>query len=128
MFVLGLGIMVWATLPPSQIVLDDSCRPQGGPPTLSAALYPGLFWSGQLDALVAERNDLLAQPARRERIEAETAILAGGIETRMSRLSRDEADDLAEKERRAAETQSALLRRINWVMHCESEIRQRFPE
>ncbi|SEH56639.1 hypothetical protein [Magnetospirillum fulvum] len=121
----GLAVMVWATWPPSQVALTDRCAPEKGPPVLAALLYPGPFWRGQLDAIGAERDDLLGKPARRARQDAESAQQTGGIESRMSRLSRDEADDPAEKERRALAQQSARMRRLVWLLQCETEIRQR---
>ncbi|CCG39819.1 hypothetical protein [Magnetospirillum molischianum] len=125
LLVLGLAAMVWATWPPSQVALNDHCEPQQGPPQLSATLYPGPFWRGQLDAIAAERSDLMAQPARRTRLEEESARQTGGIESRMNRLSRDETDDPAEKERREAAQQSTRMRRLAWLFLCETEIRQR---
>lgn len=122
---LGLAVLVWATWPPSQVALTDRCTPQKGPPGLAALLYPGPFWRGQLEAIAAERDDLLAQPARRARIDSDSAQQTGGIESRMSRLSRDEIDDPAEKERREMAQQSARMRRLVWLLECETRIRQR---
>jgi len=122
---LGLAVLIWATLPPSQVALTDRCEPQKGPPGLAALFYPGPFWRGQLEAIATERDDLLGQPARRARLEAESAQQTGGIESRMSRLSRDETDDPAEKERREAAQQSSRMRRLIWLMQCDAEIRQR---
>ncbi|EPY02328.1 hypothetical protein [Magnetospirillum fulvum] len=127
LILLGLGVIVliWATLPPSRIALTDRCEPEKGPPGLAALIYPGPFWRGQLEAIAAERNDLMAQPARRARLEEESAQQTGGIESRMTRLSREETDDPAEKERRDIARQSARMRRLAWLFQCDDEIRQR---
>lgn len=124
---LGLIVLVWATWPPSQVVLTDRCEPERGPPSLAALFYPGPFWRGQLDAIAAERDNLLAQPARRTRLDEESARQTGGIESRMSRLSRDETDDPAEKERREIARQSTRMRRLAWLLQCDTEIRQHHP-
>jgi len=130
LILLGLGVIVliWATWPPSQVALTDRCQPEKGPPGLAALLYPGPFWRGQLEAIAAERNDLMAQPARRARLDEESARQTGGIESRMSRLSRDEADDPAEKERREIARQSTRMRRLAWLFQCDAEIRQRLAQ
>lgn len=124
---LGVGVIVliWATLPPSRVALTDQCQPEKGPPGLAALLYPGPFWRGQLEAIAAERNDLMAQPARRARLDEESAQQTGGIESRMTRLSREEADDPAEKERREIARQSVRMRRLAWLYQCDADIRQR---
>jgi hypothetical protein len=123
----GLAFLGWAVLPPSSLSLDESCTPSGGPPSLSAALFPGLFWERQLVAVLAERDDLLARPARRARIDAQIRSEASAIEGRMDRLNREQGriDDRAEKERHDMAEQSARLKRVAWLMGCEADIRQK---
>lgn len=123
----GLGFLGWAVIPPSSLSLDESCKPGNGPPAISAALFPGAFWEKQLMAVLIERDDLLARPARRARIDAQIQAEASAIEGRMDRLNREQSrvDDRAEKERRDMAEQSARLKRIAWLMGCEGEIRQR---
>lgn len=126
----GVAVLGWATWPPDKVALDEGCGPLGGPASFSAALYRGGFWRAQLDAVVAERNDLLIQPARRERIKSEEereAREASPLESRMMRLSQDQnrVDDQAERERLEMARQSARLRRITWLMACEADIRRR---
>lgn len=123
----GLAFLGWAVLPPSALSIDESCSPVNGPAVLSATLFPGWFWSKQLAAAVAERDDLLSRPARRARIEAEIQREASNIEGRMDRLSREQTriDDRAEKERHDMAEQSARLKRVAWLMACEGEIRQK---
>ena len=100
---------------------------------LSALLYPGPFWRAQAEAVVAERDRLLTQPARRARIAAEAereAREATGFESRMTRLSRDEAgaDDREARERQAAAEQAARLRRLGVLIACEADIARRRAE
>lgn len=122
----GVAFLAWAVLPPSALSIDESCAPVSGPAALSARLFPGAFWRKQLDAVVAERDDLLARPARRARIEAQIKAEASAIEGRMDRLSREQTriDDRTEKERAEMAEQSARLKRLSWLMACEGEIRQ----
>ena len=126
----GLAVFFWATLPPSKVAFDDQCEPAGGPATFSAMIYRGSFWQSQLDAAIAERNDLLAQPARRARNQAEAEREARenpAMEERMMRLSRDQEriDDRYERERHEAALQSARLKRIALLMACETQISQK---
>ncbi len=126
----GLAFLVWAVLPPSSLALNESCAPQGGPASISAALFPGSFWEKQLTVVLAERDELLGRPARRARIEAELQREASAIEGRMDRLNREQSriDDRAEKERQEMAEQSARLKRVAWLMGCEGEIRQRLAK
>ncbi|KIL97241.1 hypothetical protein CCC_00302 [Paramagnetospirillum magnetotacticum MS-1] len=123
----GLAFLGWAVAPPSSLSLNESCGPGNGPPMLSAALFPGSFWEKQLVVVLAERDELLARPARRARIDAQIQAEASAIEGRMERLNREQSrvDDRAEKERRDMAEQSARLKRVAWLMGCEGEIRQR---
>jgi hypothetical protein len=126
----GIGLFFWATQPPDKVALDDQCQPAGGPAAFSAALYGNSFWRGQLDAVVAERDNLLTQPARRARADAELEREMRenpSREEKMMRLSRDQEriDDKIERERHEAALQSARLRRIAWLMACEADITQR---
>lgn len=126
----GVAFLVWAVLPPSSLAIDEACAPQGGPASISASLFPGTFWEKQLTSVVAERDDLLARPARRARIEAQIQREASNIEGRMDRLNREQSriDDRAEKERHDMAEQSARLKRVAWLMACEGEIRQRLAK
>jgi hypothetical protein len=126
----GLVLLGWAVMPPESLSLDPSCSPGGGPPAVSAVLFPGTFWSKQLEAVLAERDELLGRPARRARIEAQIQSEASAIEGRMDRLNREQSriDDRAEKERREMAEQRARLTRIAWLMECEGEIRQRLAK
>lgn len=126
----GLAFLVWAVLPPSSLALDESCAPQGGPAAIGASLFPGTFWEKQLTAVLIERDDLLARPARRARIDAQIKSEASAIEGRMDRLNREQGriDDRAEKERHDMAEQSARLKRVAWLMGCEGEIRQRLGQ
>ncbi|WP_043743322.1 hypothetical protein [Paramagnetospirillum magneticum] len=126
----GLAFLGWALLPPSSLSLNESCAPSNGPPSLSAALFPGTFWEKQLTAVLVERDELLARPARRARIDAQIKAEASAIEGRMDRLNReqDRIDSRAEKERHDMAEQSARLKRIAWLMGCEGEIRQRLAQ
>ena len=123
----GLALLGWAVLPPSSLSIDPSCSPNGGPPSVSAVLFPGTFWAKQLEAVLIERDELLGRPARRARIEAQIQSEASNIEGRMDRLNREQSriDDRAEKERHDMAEQSARLKRIAWLMGCEGEIRQK---
>ncbi|MDO8608452.1 MAG: hypothetical protein Q7R40_18120 [Phaeospirillum sp.] len=126
----GLGLFLWATLPPGKVVFNEECEPTGGPAAFSALIYPTSFWQSQLDAAMAERGDLLAQPARRARAAAEAEREARenpALEERMMRLSREQSrvDDRYEKERIEAALQSARLKRITLLMHCEGVIAQK---
>lgn len=129
----GLALFLWATLPPEKVSLNEDCSPAGGPAAFSALLYGGSFWRTQMDALLAERDDLLTQPARRARAdaEAERAMRENpALEERMMRLNREQGriDDKVEKERHEAALQSARLRRVAWLMACEAEISQRLAK
>ena len=126
----GLAVFFWATLPPDKVAFDDKCEPAGGPASFSAMIYRNSFWQSQLDAAVAERNDLLTQPARRARNQEEVAREARenpALEERMMRLSRDQEriDDRYERERHEAALQSARLKRIALLMACETTISQK---
>jgi len=127
--VAGVAVLVWATLPPRAVAVDESCQPLGGPARLSALLYPGPFWRTQLEAVLAERDDLLAQPARRARLAAEAereAREAPGIESRMMRLSREDTQiDPEAQDRRASAEQAARLRRLSWLIGCAETISAR---
>jgi hypothetical protein len=129
----GLGLFLWATLPPTKVSLDESCQPAGGPAAFSALIYPSSFWRSQLESLVAERDDLLAQPARRARAQAEAEREMRenpALEERMMRLSREQerVDDKIERERREAAAQSARLKRVTWLMQCEAEVAARLAK
>ena len=126
----GLAVFFWATLPPGKVAFNDQCMPAGGPAVFSAMIYRGSFWQAQLDAAIAERNDLLTQPARRARNQDEAEREARenpALEERMMRLSRDQEriDDRYERERHEAALQSARLKRIAVLMACETEISQK---
>ncbi|MGE5504375.1 MAG: hypothetical protein ACM31L_08115 [Actinomycetota bacterium] len=122
----GLAAGWWVSLPPDTLVLDSTCEPDNGPPRLSAAVWGSRFWAAQLAALTDERDRLLSQPGRRERIkqemEKETAA-----EQRMERLSRDDERGLdpAERERRAQREQRHRLERLSWLINCEPVVRSR---
>jgi len=110
--------LVWATLPPDEVAFDRACAPNGSA-ALSAALYGGVFWRGQLRAAVAERDRLLALPARLEQLKEE-ARAAAGIEARMSRLAESEegpADPAVEQSRR--------IEKLVWLVRCQSVIESR---
>ncbi|OAN47994.1 hypothetical protein A6A04_04345 [Paramagnetospirillum marisnigri] len=129
----GLGLFLWATLPPDKVSLNEGCEPKGGPAAFSAFIYPTSFWRTQLEALVVERNDLLSQPARRARAQAEAEREMRenpALEERMMRLSREQerVDDKLERERREAALQSARLQRITWLMQCEAEVAARLAK
>ena len=129
----GLAIFFWATLPPDQVALNEACEPAGGPAVFSAKIYPGSFWRSQLDAVINERNDLLTQPARRARNQAEIEREMRenpALEEKMMRLSREQGriDDRIEKERHEAALQSARLKKVTWLMQCEAEITQRLGQ
>jgi hypothetical protein len=133
MMTAGAAALLWATLPPDEVALGQTCHPLGGTARLSSFLYPGPFWRAQHAALVAERDMLLAQPARRARLAAEAereARDAPGIESRMTRLSREEqqTDDRDAQERRAAAEQTERLKRLTWLIGCEEEIARRRAE
>lgn len=127
---LGLSFLGWAIIPPDSVSLDPSCGPNGGPAALSAAVFHDAFWGKQLRAVVAERDDLLARPARRARLEEEERREASAIEGRMDRLNREQSrvDNRAEKERQEMAEQSARLKRVNWLMQCETVIRQKLAD
>jgi hypothetical protein len=129
----GLAMLVWAAIPPDKVALDDDCEPGGGPAAFSAMIFRGAFWRAQLDAVTAERDDLLSQPARWARNQEEAAREARenpAMEERMMRLSREQerVDDKIERERREAQRQSVRLKRIAWLMACEGRIAQKLAE
>jgi len=125
-----LALFFWATLPPAKVAFNESCEPQGGPATFSALIYRGSFWQAQLNAAIAERNDLLTQPYRRERNEEEIKRQMSedpSLEEKMMRLSRDQdrIDDTYERERHEAAIQNARLKRITTLMRCEAVIAEK---
>lgn len=129
----GLGICFWATLPPDKVAFDEACEPAGGPASFSAVIYGKSFWRAQLEAAIAERNDLLTQPARRARNAAEIEREARenpALEEKMMRLSREQGriDDRVERERHEAALQSARLKKVAWLMGCEGIIAQKLAE
>lgn len=126
----GLALFFWATLPPNKVAFDEQCEPAGGPAAFSAFIYRDSFWQSQLDAAIAERDDLLTQPARRARNEAEIQREARenpALEEKMMRLSREQSriDDRYEKERHEAALQSARLKRVALLMACETVIAEK---
>lgn len=128
----GLALFFWATLPPDKVAFNDDCEPAGGPAAFSAWIYRGSFWQSQLEAAVAERTDLLTQPARRARAAAEAEREARenpALEERMMRLSREQSriDDRYQREQHEAALQSARLKRIAILLHCEAVIAQKLP-
>ncbi|TAN59398.1 MAG: hypothetical protein EPN20_15150 [Magnetospirillum sp.] len=128
----GLALFFWATLPPDKVSFNDDCEPAGGPAAFSAWIYRGSFWQSQLEAAVAERTDLLSQPARRARAAAEAEREARenpALEERMMRLSREQSriDDRYQREQHEAALQSARLKRIAILLHCEAVIAQKLP-
>jgi len=125
---LGLAALIWATLPPDEVALTDACTPISGPARVSSVLYPGPFWRRQLAAIEAEQLELLSFPARRARLEAEAARQTSGIEGKMERLSREQEEDPATRERREAERHAARLKRVIWLTDCASAIHQRLDE
>ncbi|RAU23952.1 hypothetical protein CU669_02455 [Paramagnetospirillum kuznetsovii] len=129
----GFALFFWATLPPDKVALNESCEPAGGPAAFSAAIYRSGFWQTQLDAVIVERNNLLTQPARRARNEAEIEREARenpALEEKMMRLSREQGriDDRIEKERHEAALQSARLKKVAWLMGCETVIAQKLAK
>jgi hypothetical protein len=115
--------VLWATLPPGGIAFDDECAPTGSA-AISAVLFRGAFWRAQLRAAEAERDRLLALPARIEILEEQAKAVAG-IEARMSRLSEAEPEDAAEKERRKMAAQSRRLERLAWMVRCQAAFEKR---
>jgi hypothetical protein len=122
----GLGCAWWVTLPPDDLAIDEACQPGNGPPRLSAALWGEAFWQAQYAALVDERDRLLSQPGRRERIKQEMEK-ENAAEQRIERLSQAEERglDTAERERRAQREQRHRLEKISWLMACEPVVRTR---
>lgn len=128
----GLAVFFWATLPPHKVAFNGDCEPAGGPATFSAFIYRESFWQAQLEAAVAERTDLLTQPARRARAAAELERETRenpALEEKMMRLSRDQdrIDDKYQREQHEAALQSARLKRIAVLMQCEAVIAQKLP-
>lgn len=123
----SLAALIWVLIPPDSVAFNESCEPAGGPASLSAAVFSSWFWGKQLDAAIAERNNLLTQPARRARADAELMREVSNVEGRMVRLSREEMmiNDRAERERVEAAEQSRRLKKVAGLMQCEAEIRQR---
>jgi hypothetical protein len=127
---LGAAALAWATFPPSEIALSDACTPLPGPAQWSSALYPGPFWRRQLAAVETEQLELLSYPARRARLEAEAeaARRLSPIESKMERLSQEQGEDPAVKERHEAERHAARLKRAIWLTDCAGRIHQRLDE
>jgi len=129
LLLLGLGgaALIWATLPPEEVALSDSCTPLPGPPQISSLLYPGPFWRRQLAAIETEQLELQSLPARRARLEV-AARQTSGREGKMERLSREQDDDPEAKERHEAARHQAYLRRMIWLEECAGTIRHRLEE
>lgn len=116
-----VAVIVWITLPPTRVALDDRCEPDGVAATLSAAVYGGSFWRSQQSALNDEIQILSGLPAAdlRAREQQQT----GAIERKMDRLSNQEAaSDAAAQEKALAEEQHARMERMGQLVRCQGSV------
>lgn len=120
----AIAVIVWITLPPSRVALDDRCEPDGVAATLSAAVYGGTFWRSQQGALNDEILLLNGLPAAdlRGREQQQT----GAIERKMDRLSNQESSsDAAAQEKALAEEQHVRMERMALLVRCQGSVARR---
>jgi len=112
---------IWATLPPGDLALDSECRPEGGPASVSAAIYGSWFWHRQLNAGLAEANRLAALPAQRMAQEEEERKK---VDDRMNHLNKGDIRNAErdERQRREELEQRHRLFRLAWLAQCQAEI------
>jgi hypothetical protein len=114
-------VIVWITLPPRGVALDDRCEPDGVAAALSAAVYGNTFWRSQQTALNNEILILSGLPAAD--IRARDQQQAGALERKMDRLSNQEASgDAAAQEKALADEQHARMERMAQLVRCQGPV------
>jgi hypothetical protein len=119
----GLGaVLVWAASVPDQIaVTPKDCQPQGTA-HVAALVHGGDFWRAQQLLLAAERDRLLALPAKLDLAKEAQEKERSALDAHLNRLSRGGAD---QEERDQAAAQRYRAERLAWIMRCEAAARER---
>ncbi len=118
----GIALFYWATLPPTSVVLDGSCRVADMRSRISEALYGDTFWRAQQAAVAAALQREAQLPAAIARAAQDSQM--NRREERMSRLSnREEGEDSNAADQAAA--QRERMQRMAWLALCQGVIIQR---
>ncbi|HXP98383.1 MAG TPA: hypothetical protein VN809_16845 [Telmatospirillum sp.] len=126
--VIGAAIFYWVTLPPSRIALNNACEPSEIMARTSAALHGASFWRAQDAALVDALQLLAAQPAAAERARDSQKGSVSAIESRMTRLSSNEAESPALQEQADLREQRERLEQMGWLTRCRDLIARRLAQ
>lgn len=106
--------LIWMTLPPDQLALNESCAPDGFFSRLSSWTWSGKFWRNQRIAVAREIHML--QTLRDQASGAGKVFGVSPIEQRMRRLTDQELADLA------ASNEDAWRARIMWLGRCDQAV------
>jgi hypothetical protein len=126
--VVGAAVFYWLTLPPSRLTLNNACEPAEIMARTSAALHGASFWRAQ-DAALADALQLLAaRPAADDRARETQKGSMSAIESRMTRLSSNEAETPALQEQTEAREQRERLEQMGWLSRCRDDIARRLAQ
>ncbi len=114
-----LGVLVWASRNPDQIILDKSCRP-AGTAAVAELVHGRTFWREQQHLLLAERDRLLGLPAQMDLAREAREKERNHLDAWLNRLSRGDA---AQEQREFSAAQRYRAERLGWVMQCEAKAR-----
>lgn len=119
----GLGaVLVWAASIPDQIAVSPKdCQPQGTA-HIAALVHGNDFWQGQQRLLAAERDRLLALPAKLDLAKEAQGKEHSALDAHLNRLSRGGAE---QEERDQAAAQRYRSERLGWVLKCEAKAREK---
>ena len=114
--VAGALLWFWLTLPPSRLVLDESCAPQDIPSILSAWIYGGEFWTKQQAAV---SDELAALQEIRDQAKGGIGRPSDitPIERRMRRLTEQQMAELA------AGQEEAWRNEVLWLGRCDASVK-----
>ncbi|CAA7611515.1 conserved hypothetical protein [Magnetospirillum sp. LM-5] len=122
---IGLGglaaVLVWAASVPDEIAVDKNCQPLGTA-HVAALVHGGDFWQAQQRLLAAERDRLLALPAKLDLAKEAQEKERSALDAHLNRLSRGGAE---QEERDQAAAQRYRAERLAWMLQCEAKARER---
>ena len=117
-------LLVWATLPPDQVSLGNTCQPATLRARLSRLIYGQRFWRAQLAAVTDERDRLLIRMGHPEDDEANPTI-----ENRMMRLAEgDRNADSDAQQRQAEQTRKRRQDRLAALVACQIAVERRLGQ
>lgn len=121
----GLLLFWWASMPPRDIVLNNSCEAAGLRNSLSATLYGKSFWQGQLDLIRSNRDELARLPAQLDRLGNQNQNTVSPIEKKLSMLSQGGNADAQQRELTEQVQQRRRLELLGWLNKCEAAMMEK---